>query len=563
MKSKRALLLGLFVAIAAAAVYLPALGNGFVEWDDHVYVYESEGLKLSGIEFVKWAFTAVVSSNWHPLTMLVYGAEYRLFGLDPFGYHLINLILHAANTFLVFALALKIIGLATGGEGKDRALAGAAMGALAFGLHPQHVESVAWVSELKDVLCGLFFLLSILAYWRYTEGGRKALFYMLSIISFILALMSKPMAVSLPAALLIFDYYPLGRLGSFDSVKKAVIEKLPFFTLAALGAVATVWAQSGDEAIASLAHSPLSERMDVAIRGFAFYLKKLFVPVDLVPFYVRPLEGEFFNHVFWVSLAAFIAISAACIVLRKKALTAAWLYYAVTLLPVIGIVQVSDMAAADRYSYLPALGPVVFLSGIAAFIAADRRRMITMIAMFAPIAAMLGFLTVKQIPVWKDTVSLWTQEIKVYPTIQAYMKRAKAYELSGRFEEAAADYTVIIRNADKDIPVLLVRRAAAYLNAGYPDMALEDYALALKLETRNAAAYLGRATVFMEKGDYISAANELERVLELAPGNPAVMFNLGVAYDKAGQKEKGMGLIREANRLGHPEAAGYLAASGE
>ena len=563
MKSKRALLLGLFVAIAAAAVYLPALGNGFVEWDDHVYVYESEGLKLSGIEFVKWAFTAVVSSNWHPLTMLVYGAEYRLFGLDPFGYHLINLILHAANTFLVFALALKIIGLATGGEGKDRALAGAAVSALAFGLHPQHVESVAWVSELKDVLCGLFFLLSILAYWRYTEGGRKALFYMLSIISFILALMSKPMAVSLPAALLIFDYYPLGRLGSFDSVKKAVIEKLPFFTLAALGAVATVWAQSGDEAIASLAHSPLSERMDVAIRGFAFYLKKLFVPVDLVPFYVRPLEGEFFNHVFWVSLAAFIAISAACIVLRKKALTAAWLYYAVTLLPVIGIVQVSDMAAADRYSYLPALGPVVFLSGIAAFIAADRRRMITMIASFAPIAAMLGFLTVKQIPVWKDTVSLWTQEIKVYPTIQAYMKRAKAYELSGRFEEAAADYTVIIRNADKDIPVLLVRRAAAYLNAGYPDMALEDYALALKLETRNAAAYLGRATVFMEKGDYISAANELERVLELAPGNPAVMFNLGVAYDKAGQKEKGMGLIREANRLGHPEAAGYLAASGE
>ena len=563
MKSKRALLLGLFVAIAAAAVYLPALGNGFVEWDDHVYVYESEGLKLSGIEFVKWAFTAVVSSNWHPLTMLVYGAEYRLFGLDPFGYHLINLILHAANTFLVFALALKIIGLATGGEGKDRALAGAAVSALAFGLHPQHVESVAWVSELKDVLCGLFFLLSIIAYWRYTEGGRKALFYMLSIISFILALMSKPMAVSLPAALLIFDYYPLGRLGSFDSVKKAVIEKLPFFTLAALGAVATVWAQSGDEAIASLAHSPLSERMDVAIRGFAFYLKKLFVPVDLVPFYVRPLEGEFFNHVFWVSLAAFIAISAACIVLRKKALTATWLYYAVTLLPVIGIVQVSDMAAADRYSYLPALGPVVFLSGIAAFIAADRRRMITMIASFAPIAAMLGFLTVKQIPVWKDTVSLWTQEIKVYPTIQAYMKRAKAYELSGRFEEAAADYTVIIRNADKDIPVLLVRRAAAYLNAGYPDMALGDYALALKLETRNAAAYLGRATVFMEKGDYISAANELERVLELAPGNPAVMFNMGVAYDKAGQKEKGMGLIREANRLGHPEAAGYLAASGE
>lgn len=557
MRSKRALLIGLFVAIVAAVVYLPSLSNGFVEWDDHVYVYESEGLKLTGIPFLKWAATAVVSSNWHPFTMLVYGAEYSLFGLDPFGYHLVNLVLHGANTFLVFVLSLKLIGLALGDRKREGALAGAVIAALAFGLHPQHVESVAWVSELKDVLCGLFFLLSILAYLRYSEG-RKAFFYALSLISFVLALISKPMAVTLPIVLLLLDLYPLGRLGSIGSLKKALVEKLPFFMFAVLAAAATIWAQSGDQAMASLAQSPLSERADVAVRGLAFYLEKLFVPVDLVPFYVRPLEGEFFNHVFWISLFASIAISCACIVSRSRALGAAWLYYAITLLPVIGLVQVSDMAAADRYSYLPSLGPVLFISGIIAYFAADRRRMLLAIAAFIPIAALLGFMTIKQIPVWKDTVSLWTQEIKVYPTMQAYMKRAKAFEAAGRFEEAAADYTTVISNADREVPALLARRASAYLNAGYPDMALEDYALALRLDPKSAPSYLGRATVFMRKGDYRAAAGELEMVRGLAPDNASVIFNLGVAYEKSGETAKGLELIREAGRMGHAEAAAYL-----
>lgn len=559
MRSNRALLPGLLIAAVAAAAYLPSLGNGFVEWDDQVYVYESEGLALTGPAFIRWAFTAVVSSNWHPFTMLVYGALYRLFGLDPAGYHLANLVLHALNTFLVFVLAMKLLGLALVGEKKGGVLAGAAMAAFAFGLHPQHVESVAWVSELKDVLCGAFFLLSVIAYIRWSQGGGRALFHALSIFFFVLALLSKPMAVTLPVVLLILDYYPLRRLEAAGSIKKALMEKLSFFLLAAAGALATIWAQSGDKAMASLVQSPLGERMDVAVRGAAFYLKKLFVPVDLVPFYVRPLEGEFFNHAFWISLAVFVVISAACVLLKSRAPKAAWLYYLVTLFPVIGLVQVSDMAAADRYSYLPSLGPVILISGVAASFAVNRRRVLSLIAVSIPLAALLGFLTVKQISVWKDTVSLWTKEISVYPTVQAYMKRAKAYESAGRFEEAAADYTVVIENADRDLPVLLARRAGAYLKAGYADMAIEDYSLALRLDPGNAQARLGRAAVFMGRGEYRSAAAELERVRELAPGNAAVIFNLGVAYDRAGEKEKGLGLIREAESLGHPEAARYLA----
>ena len=454
---------------------------------------------------------------------------------------------------------MKLLGLALGGEKKGGVLAGAAIAALAFGLHPQRVESVAWVSELKDVLCGAFFLLSVISYIRWSQGGGRALYYALSIFFFVLALISKPMAVTLPVVLLILDYYPLRRLDGAGSIKKALMEKLSFFLLAAAGALATIWAQSGDKAMASLVQSPLGERMDVAVRGAAFYLKKLFVPVDLVPFYVRPLEGEFFNYAFWISLAVFVVISAACVLLRSRALKAAWLYYLVTLFPVIGLLQVSDMAAADRYSYLPSLGPVILISGVAASFAVNRRRVLSLVAVSIPLAALLGFLTVKQTAVWKDTVSLWTKEISVYPTIQAYMKRAKAYESAGRFEEAAADYTVVMENADRDLPVLLARRAGAYLKAGYADMALEDYSLALRLDPGYAPARLGRAAVFMGRGEYRSAAAELERVRELAPGNAAVIFNLGVAYDRAGEKEKGLGLIREADRLGHPEAARYLA----
>ncbi len=561
MRSNRALLLGLLTAAVAAAVYLPSISNGFVEWDDQAYVYQSEGLALSGAAFLRWALTAVVSSNWHPFTMLVYGAIYRLFGLDPSGYHIASVVLHAANTFLVFVLALKLFSIAINDGKKRGATAGAAFAALIFGLHPQRVESVAWASELKDVLCGAFFLLAILAWLRYSQHGRKPVFYALSLLAFVLALLSKPMAVTLPLVLLILDYCPLKRLEAVG-FKKALIEKLPFFALSALGAIATIWAQRGDEAMASLAQSPLSERLDVAVRGVAFYLKKLVAPIDLVPFYVRPIEGEFFNSGFWISLAVLAVISAACVILKGRALKAAWLYYLVTLFPVIGLVQVSDMAAADRYSYLPSLGPVLLISGVVALFAAHRRRVLYSIAVTALLSAMLGFLTVKQTEVWKDTVSLWTKEISVYPTIQAYMKRAKALEAAGRFEEAAVDYTVVIKNADTDLPALLSRRAGAYLNAGYEEMAVEDYALALRLDPANAQARLGMTAVLMGMGEYAKAAAELEKVRELAPGNAAIIFNLGVAYDRAGEKELGLGLIREAESLGHPEAARYLAAQG-
>lgn len=561
------LALGVLAAIITALVYLPALGNGFVEWDDHVYVYENKGLALEGFEFIRWAATAVVSSNWHPLTLLTYGAEYSLWGTSPFGYHLVNIIFHSANTFLVFMLGVALFrhALKEAGPGQRTGLLAAAfLAALVFGIHPQHVESVAWVSERKDVLSGFFFLLSLILYLKHVERNKRGPLYWASFASFVLALLSKPMAITLPVVLLILDFYPLRRLEGLREFKSRVVEKIPFFALIPVTAVLTIWAQHGDEAMATIEVSPLSQRIDVAVRGFVFYLEKLVYPVDLAPFYVRPLEGEFYNHAFFLSLFFVVLITALALAFRKKrSLAAAWAYYVATLLPVIGLVQVSDMAAADRYSYLPVLGPVFFIAGVlGAFISRRRQRLIPVAALMLPLLALSGFFTVRQEAVWKDTVSLWTQEIKVFPTIQAYMKRAKAYEKEKRFREAAEDYTIVINNAYEGQSGLYLRRALAWKNAGNSALAMSDFSEAIKLDPGSALAYINRGELFLNSGVLSAALADFERALELSPGSPAALYYAGVAHERAGDRGKGLSYMRQAAALGLTEARERLEAQG-
>lgn len=569
VKPSRTLLFafGLLAAVITALVYLPSLGNGFVEWDDHVYVYENRGLALEGMEFLWWAATSVVSSNWHPLTLLVYGAEYEFWGLAPLGYHLVNVLIHSANTFLVYAAGLTVFRLAMKSPAQTadaRVLAASFIAAIAFGIHPQHVESVAWVSELKDVLSGFFFLLSVICYVRGAQKDSGRLLYLASFFFFALALLAKPMAITLPVVLLILDFFPLRRLGSFRELKVRVSEKLLFFLLIPVSAALTVWAQHGDEAMASIEVSPLAERLDVAVRGFAFYLEKLVHPVDLAPFYVRPLAGEFYNQGFYVSLSVILAISITALALifwKRRALAAAWAYSLVTLLPVIGLVQVSDMAAADRYSYLPALGPVFLLAGLVGFFAGRSTwRLVMAGVLLLPLFAVAGFLTVRQEAVWKDSVSLWTQEIRLFPTAQAYAKRAWAYEKEKMYREAAVDYTVVINNTapGEAKASFLVRRALAWSAVGDRRAALADFSGALSLSPANVAAYLGRGEILISSGEIVPALSDIEKALALSPENPAALYYAGVAHERAGNADRGLEYLRRAAALGVKEAKDRL-----
>lgn len=551
-------------ALVTFLVYLPALWNGFVEWDDQAYVYENPGIRSFGFDFLKSAFTSVLNSNWHPLTVISYGIDYQLWGLDPFGYHLVNIIFHALNTFLVFvlgaALAKKALEKSAGTYLRPLVIGFTA--ALLFGVHPLHVESVAWVSERKDVLSGFFFLLSILAYLRYSgaekaERGPRGVFYLSALFFFALALLSKPMAITLPIVLLVLDFYPLGRL-SRDLAFKAVAEKVPFCALGAASAALTVWAQRS-EAMASLEVSPLIERVSVAAQGFVFYLYKMAVPTDLAPFYVRPLKGEFFDTAFFVSLGILAAVSAVSVLAVKKHryLTAGWLYYIITLLPVIGIVQVSDHAAADRYAYLPSIGPFLLAGGATAYFFKDPLKKAYAgaagLGAFA-ILAVFTVMTVKQIAVWKDTASLWTQEIKVFPVVQAYKKRADAFEKQGKLKEAIEDYTVVINNTGEGLEYLYSRRGGIYLKAGEYAAAIDDFNKAIIMSVGNAAAYNNRGNAYKMSGNYQQAIADYTKAAELSPATPAFHFNLGAAYLDSGATELARMSLKRASELGLREA---------
>src|SRR5512139_1367135 len=250
-------LLAVSVSIISFFIYLSALQNQFIHWDDDRYIFENPHIRSLGPAFFKWAFFDFYAGNWHPLTWISHALDYAVWGLSPMGHHLTNNILHAVNTFLVVLLTVRLLevlkerreaeGAHTFLDDRGISIAGGVTGLL-FGLHPLHVESVAWVSERKDLLCALFFLLSIMTYMSYVSD-RNNRSYVLSLVFFILALMSKPMAVSLPIVLLILDWYPFERFGSLDTFRKVLIEKIPFIALSFASAVLTVLAQEKGGAI--------------------------------------------------------------------------------------------------------------------------------------------------------------------------------------------------------------------------------------------------------------------------------------------------------------------------
>jgi len=268
-------------ALVTFLVYIPALGAGFVNWDDPKYVYENPYITELDAFFFKFAFTSFYFANWHPLTLISYAVDYALWGDRPFGYHLTNNILHSVNTGLVALLAFRLTSLSSAKHGSRTVpIAAALISAALFGLHPIHVESAAWISERKDLLCALFLFLAALSYLRYAPSGRMR-WYGASLFFFALSLMSKPMAITFPFILLILDFYPLERIRV--ALGRILIEKLPFLALSAASAILTMLAQKGEGALTALGPIPFLMRAAVALRGLAFYIFKTVFPAGLAP----------------------------------------------------------------------------------------------------------------------------------------------------------------------------------------------------------------------------------------------------------------------------------------
>ena len=549
-KNKKIYLASAALAVIAFLVYLPSLGNGFVNWDDQTYVINNPYIRSLDLAFIKWALTNIYFTNWHPLTIISYAVDYAIWGTNPFGYHLTNNILHGLNTALAAIFAYLFFAAAGEPEsGKVKrysmgALFAAVVTALLFGLHPLRVESVAWVSERKDVLCGFFYLLSMIFYMRYAAPPRNgwALNYAASLGCFFLALTAKPMAITLPAVLLVLDLYPLERLKP-GRLKKTLAEKAPFFALGALAAALAVWAQRVEGALAGLDPYPLTDRLLVSSRAAAFYIYKTALPFSLAPFYPREAHPSLlsFGHLAAVVLILLITIACVATFRKKKIFSAMWLFYLITLAPVIGIVQVGSQAAADRYTYLPSLPLALLVGAGAGYLFTRKNRAAKALPMaVVVISALLSLLTLKQAHIWKDSISLWSHEVRVYPD-QAPIGQTNlgiAYKDLGDYRTAIEWYNRALV-VDPLYADAYTNRGVAYSSMGMHAEAIRDFTAALKLRPQNPEALSNRGASVMSMGEYDRAIEDFTAAIgysgEKNPMSAGTFYNRGIAYKSIGR----------------------------
>jgi tetratricopeptide (TPR) repeat protein len=516
---RRNLVIGFALAVATVAVYGQTAWNDFefLNVDDNEYVTANvHGQRGLNFEDIGWAFgTSFHAYNWHPLSWISLQLDNQLFGLNPRWYHFTNLVLHTANTLLLFALLLRM----TAAAWPSALVAGL------FALHPAHVESVAWVTERKDVLSILFWLLTTLAYVRYVERpgwGR----YLLMLVLFALGLMAKPMVVTLPATLLLFDYWPLRRM-SRQSIRGLIVEKLPLFALVAASLPLTIKAQA--VAIRTFEQLPLMVRAKNAVVSYAQYIGMLFWPSDLAVFYPHP-RGSIPEWKVAAAAALLLAITVVAVALarRRPYLLVGWLWYLGTLVPVIGIMQVGVHGLADRYTYIPYIGLFIMVGWGLADLAGEvvwRQGAAALAA--AAALAICGVLTWRQVGYWHDSVTLWTRTIAVThdnPLAHDYL--AMALVERGDNAGACQQYREAIRLVPNG-PWLHCNLAKSLERLGQRDEAVVEFERALELDPAAVDCHGGIAQVLESQGKLEPALEHYRSISRLEPKSDVAHFHVG------------------------------------
>lgn len=544
----------LAVCIITALAYLPVISFGFLNWDDDIYLYQNTHLRALDLTFLKWAFTEYYAANWHPLTWLSHALDIRLWGLKPAGHHATSLLLHMTNAGLAALLALRLIRAA---EEKgvllssNSPLIAAGMTGILFGIHPLHVESVAWVSERKDLLSAFFFLLSLITYLGYAvspASGQghvftKKKYYLLCIISFVCALLSKPMAVTLPAILLLLDWYPLNRFQR-KAMGCLIVEKLPFVTLSFISVAVTIAAQQQGGALSTFESLPPGIRLVVGIEALSAYLQKVFWPFALAPFYPYPKDMHLVSWQFLSSLLLVggLTIGAVRSTRISKIPAALWGWYLITLSPVIGIVQVGSQAMADRYTYLPLFSVFLGLGLAAAGVMEKLKQFPLRAAAWSAALIMCGLFlfaaTVNQMYIWKDSISLWDHELSLYPDVPvAFRNRGDARMQQGLPGEASKDFSRAIA-LEPSFAVAYNQRGIALVRLGDATRALDDFSSAIQLTARPEFSYFNnRGAVYARLGRYDEAIRDYSEALLLRPDAVEALKSRGMAYLRIGNTE--------------------------
>ena len=533
------------LAISVLIVYGQVGKFDFIRYDEELYVTKNphvlSGMSLDGL---LWAFTTLDAGNWHPLTWLSLMLDRELYGMNAGGYHWTSVVLHLLSGLLLFFTFSRM----TGHPWRSGLLAGL------FLIHPLHVESVAWVAERKDVLSGLFWMLSMWGYARYAErpgAGR----YLQVVLFFAMGLMSKPMVVTLPFVLLLLDYWPLGRMDR-GTVIRLLYEKAPLFFLSTASSIITFIAQKEGEAVASLQILPFTGRMGNAVVSYAGYLVKLIWPFNLAIFYTHP--GTWPAREIVLALILLLLITSLVLAKNRhcRYMLVGWLWYLGTLVPVIGLVQVGAQAMADRYTYLPVIGIFIMVAwGSAELLQDSRCRRVIWGAVSGAVMAILLFMTQIQVGYWKNSIALFSHALHVAgKNYLAHNNLARALTNEKKYTEAVEHYRTAIRINPFYLPPYL-NLGLTWMEQGKLEEAMTCLTEALKIKPGDVDVLFIRGNLLSKKGLWDEAIAEYRMALKEKPYDSTLHNNLGLALTRKGRVDQAIEEYRAAIRLA-PEHAG-------
>src|SRR5213080_4076981 len=541
----------LSLAVLSWLVFGQTLWHDFINYDDPRYVYENTkitgGLSISGID---WAFSHIHSLNWHPLTTISHMLDCQLYGLKAGWHHFTNVLLHTIAAILLFIALRQMTG----------ALWRSAFVAAVFAIHPLRVESVAWIAERKDVLSGVFFMLTLLAYVPYVRAPSIRRYLFVAVV-FAFGLMSKPMLVTLPFVLLLLDYWPLGRIrgqksdvSGHENLVMLVVEKIPLVGLSAISSVVTFLAQRG--AVGWTEQLPVLARINNAVVTYAAYMWQMLWPVKLAVFYPHP-ESRLPLWEIILCLLLLIGITAAAVVLRKSRpyFITGWLWYLGMLVPVIGLVQVGWQGRADRYTYLPQIGLYIAITwGIADVTAALRWQREILTAGTAIVVGLLSWCASVQASYWRDSETLFTHALAVTSNNDvAENNLGIVFLQKGNLDKAISLLQAAVDLRPENSPAH-ENLAKALLQKGQVTDALVHYRRLLELQPDNIEAHNIVGTVLIQQGQAREAVEEWQKVLAIQPDNGNAMSNLAWVFatsphDSLRDRAKAVQLAEQAMRI--------------
>jgi len=549
-ETRRVALISIVLMVVILAVYAQVGNHQFINLDDNAYVtnnpYVAGGLTGKN---VLWAFTTIDYFYWQPVTWLSHMADVQLYGMDPRGHHVSNVALHMISSLFVLLLFFRLTG-----EFWQSSFV-----AFLFALHPQSVESVAWVAERKDVISALFWFLTLFIYVEFTAKRRLSL-YVLSLCSFMIGLMSKPMVVTLPVIMLLLDFWPLGRYRfqdqklplrkRLDHIMPVIVEKLPFFAGSLISAVVTIYGHNQAGGIRNLNDISVWLRVENALVSYVSYIGKTFLPLDLAVLYPFPAFIALWQAIGALFLLLFITVIVVRVRHDQPYFVVGWFWFLLTLVPVIGLFQTGEQSMADRFSYLPRIGLFIMVAwGASELTKGVRYRHGFLVLTAGAVIIASTTLTWRQLGYWRDNISLYQRTLQLTTgnyTIHNNLGLALAEQ--GNLQSAIQEYREALR-IKPDNAFSHNNLGLALAKQGNIDAAISEYQAALLLNPNYTIAHNNLGIALASKGDLDAAIRRYRDALRISHNNADAHYNLGLAYAGKGDIDAAISEYKEALRI--------------